>query len=441
MTRFFTKKLPCVICGEASPNGWLWACTQDREMYLEDEEEKGVVKKFDALDDIFKAKSGIRSPSARQRKTGFWQEVNDAQLETYSFDQVSRILNQREFLLQQARIATLGIQHAPYEWSHDANGDIIWSEKPEREPDPPLLPGQKPWLPVLGGECKVKFCHTCKPHSRERSWLSLGGIADGDLPREAIHGFSFRFTGQRTVASARVVANLGLRPNPTKELRLIPNNYYRKRRYYRPAASRSPSPAAQGLGISGPQSDPSSSQSQVITSPSTGTASRGLPTSLSMPNFVPEVPARMTPLSPTNGSFPPPTPYWSDIPFPPTPTLTRLRPPFRPISGVLNIPLPTQTDEEIETISRPGSCPNDSEAGVQMDVAAAAEEEEDSDTAYSTAPEDGSELTVLTPMEEAELTNGEGIGSFSSEPLEVEGGVAVLEESVEDHIPDVITQY
>src|SRR5947207_1846254 len=55
-------------------------------------------------------------------------------------------------------------------------------------------------------------------------------------------------------------------------------------------------------------------------------------------------PVRQTPLSPTNGSFPP------EIPFPPSPTLTR-----RYSFDVLpNVPLPEQTEEEIEDIT-PGS--------------------------------------------------------------------------------------
>jgi len=48
-----------------------------------------------------------------------------------------------------------------------------------------------------------------------------------------------------------------------------------------------------------------------------------------------------------------------------------------------------------------------------------------------------SEEWALTPMEKDELEGGR----FGSRPLEVDGGVAVLEESVELHSADVITQY
>jgi hypothetical protein len=43
----------------------------------------------------------------------------------------------------------------------------------------------------------------------------------------------------------------------------------------------------------------------------------------------------------------------------------------------------------------------------------------------------------LTPMEELEL----GKGVFGSAPLEVNGGVAVMEESVELRVADVVTQF
>lgn len=43
----------------------------------------------------------------------------------------------------------------------------------------------------------------------------------------------------------------------------------------------------------------------------------------------------------------------------------------------------------------------------------------------------------LTPMEELELENG----VFGRAPLEVSGGVAVMEESVDFRVADVVTQF
>lgn len=47
------------------------------------------------------------------------------------------------------------------------------------------------------------------------------------------------------------------------------------------------------------------------------------------------------------------------------------------------------------------------------------------------------ESRPLTPMEEKEKREG----SFSGEPLDVEDGVAVTEEAVTLHVPDIITQF
>lgn len=43
MTRLFTDYLVCSHCRHFPGNGWLWCCTQDRELILEDEEDRGVV--------------------------------------------------------------------------------------------------------------------------------------------------------------------------------------------------------------------------------------------------------------------------------------------------------------------------------------------------------------------------------------------------------------
>lgn len=49
----------------------------------------------------------------------------------------------------------------------------------------------------------------------------------------------------------------------------------------------------------------------------------------------------------------------------------------------------------------------------------------------------GNTTSPLTAMETGELIQGE----FGSAPLEVKDGVAMSEESVELHVPDIITQF
>lgn len=43
MTRLYTKDFRCASCFKEGSFGWLYRCTQDRELLLEDDYEKGSV--------------------------------------------------------------------------------------------------------------------------------------------------------------------------------------------------------------------------------------------------------------------------------------------------------------------------------------------------------------------------------------------------------------
>ena len=108
-----------------------------------------------------------------------------------------------------------------------------------------------------------------------------------------------------------------------------------------------------------------------------------------------------TPTQRTFSLFPatnPYTPALSPRPLPPRPLLTHRN--SSTLRLALDTPLPHQTDEEVEIMTEEAHRP-------------------------------------LTPMEKDEFEEGR----FGSLPLEVGDGVAVLEESVELHDADVITQY
>jgi len=85
----------------------------------------------------------------------------------------------------------------------------IFSTSPEILDSPP----KKSWLPTQ--ECQFKCCHRCCPSFRERSYLSLDAVANGELPATAITGFGFHYQKERPVVLVEHVRNLGLRPNPT----------------------------------------------------------------------------------------------------------------------------------------------------------------------------------------------------------------------------------
>ncbi len=80
--------------------------------------------------------------------------------------------------------------------------------------DRSLSTSSKPWLPLRGGECQFKCCHTCRPSLRERAYVSLNGVVNNDIPLTTITGFGFHLAQQRPVMPAEIVKNIGLRPSP-----------------------------------------------------------------------------------------------------------------------------------------------------------------------------------------------------------------------------------
>lgn len=69
--------------------------------------------------------------------------------------------------------------------------------------------GPKSWKPV--GECQFKCCHHCRPSLVDRTWLSLDGIVNDDIPLTAITGYGFHLQKKRPVAPVEVVEHIGLR--------------------------------------------------------------------------------------------------------------------------------------------------------------------------------------------------------------------------------------
>jgi hypothetical protein len=68
------------------------------------------------------------------------------------------------------------------------------------------------WPTLCPSEHKV--CHYCRPHHADRAFLSLNAVANGEVPPAAAVGFGFSYMGQRPVANANIVKNLGCRAVP-----------------------------------------------------------------------------------------------------------------------------------------------------------------------------------------------------------------------------------
>ncbi|KAG9236601.1 hypothetical protein BJ875DRAFT_541200 [Amylocarpus encephaloides] len=211
MTRIFTKEFRCCVCHQLGPFGWLYRCTQDRELMIEDDVDQGYLT-MDDLGNIFERPlmPSKRGPFARRSKYSFFKEVSEDQLKTYSDDQVEKVLKQRGHAIESAAGSTSHPNSCADSLLgplQDASSRVSMSKSSGRR-------GEKPWVPIRGTECQFKCCHRCRHTYSERTWLSLDGIADNDVPWTAVTGFGFHLMKSRPVSRVEHVKNLGLRPNP-----------------------------------------------------------------------------------------------------------------------------------------------------------------------------------------------------------------------------------
>ncbi|KAM0451793.1 hypothetical protein ACHAO4_005750 [Trichoderma viride] len=151
---------------------------------------------------------GVRkgTPAAREDRLSFFKEISQKQLASYQPDQIAKILRQRENVqltiqrdkIQKNSAAILSRLAQPY--GLDSASCSIGL--------------QKPWLCSPQEECQYRVCQNCRPGCADRSFLSLNAVADGEVPPTAAAGYSFHLLGQRPVIDARNLLNMGCRPVP-----------------------------------------------------------------------------------------------------------------------------------------------------------------------------------------------------------------------------------
>ncbi|TAQ90635.1 hypothetical protein B7494_g1043 [Chlorociboria aeruginascens] len=366
MTRLFTKEFKCIVCCKEGPMGWLYRCTQDRELLIEDDMERGYGgEKLDAICDLYPQSMSPRkgSPAARASKLAVLEEFNNRDIESYSASQLNHIITQRSHVLDVAK------EQALEQYCQEAD------QAPKNLPRsisriPSALPVKKPWLLSKTAECQFKCCYFCRPSLDDRSYLSLNGIADGDIPPTAITGFGFHLEKRRPVGLVKDVLNLGLRVPPPPPPPRSESEYYASSEY-------------------------SSSHSSVRTPTRRPHSTRRRSSALGLGLLVPS-PLLDTPPPPSTTLSPPP------LSLPIYPAVPHLSSTSKTHIGALQLhtphltPLPPQTLEEIRLLSQP--------------------------------------MTLMEKQEERD-------GAFGRAPLEVKGGVAMLEESVGWHVADVVTQF
>ncbi|KAI0846090.1 hypothetical protein F5Y00DRAFT_151509 [Daldinia vernicosa] len=124
---------------------------------------------------------------------GVLKEVKSEQLKSYTPDQFCTIISQRDHVRNLAQ-----------------------AESPTVNPPPgfQLVEGTPPWVPPRHEECRFICCQSCRPSCEARSYLSLDGIANGDIPPTAAIGFGFHTFCFRPIIHPDRLKNIGLRAVP-----------------------------------------------------------------------------------------------------------------------------------------------------------------------------------------------------------------------------------
>ncbi|KAH6724241.1 hypothetical protein BKA61DRAFT_687369 [Leptodontidium sp. MPI-SDFR-AT-0119] len=458
-TRLYTEDFRCALCLRVGSFGWLYRCTQDRELLLDEDMENGFEEKLDKFCDILPESISPRkrSAAARADKLSFLTEISDEAMKSYTPEQLKIVLAQRAHVLDQ--LSQPDSPDSPdFPEAFYENRPLPTPTRTPHPNPPPGLPippvspsnndGLKPWFPLQGGECQFKCCHFCRPSLKERSFLSLNGIADGDIPATSITGFGFHLQKQRPVALVKHVQNLGLRPNPSP----------------RPPPHQDPNQTQHHSNPSSPTLPPKKRVKRRPTSLGLGLgifASEAVHPSASPTYTAP--PSPRPPLTPTFSTRP--STLTSSglsitIPRPTTPILNSFEHQAlssRPDLGIAvnrrhsYSPSPSLSSSISESSQRmqtpatatalPPPTPNEQSLNMlQMHSPVAAQHIQTEQSALPVPPTCTSmstSMSISTAMETDELIQGE----FSSAPLEVKDGIAVTEESVELHVADVTTQF
>lgn len=158
-----------------------------------------------------------RGPARRSNPFSLFEEMTPEQMQTYTPSQLHTILCQRQHVRSFHAgylIACVLMQiHQVLEVAKESSQRVRAGDFPP----PPILRGiesTNPWVPPESEECRFKCCVTCRPSAESRSFLSLDGVMNGEIPPAAATGFGFHRMGTRPIIDLDVLKNIGLRPVP-----------------------------------------------------------------------------------------------------------------------------------------------------------------------------------------------------------------------------------
>ncbi|RDA86254.1 hypothetical protein CP532_5111 [Ophiocordyceps camponoti-leonardi (nom. inval.)] len=427
MTRIYDPSLLCLNCRCPGPAGWLYQCTQDREELIEHAVSRGEVASFDVLGQRMSEQLKIRkgSPAAREDKFSLLDEMTPQQLAGYRPDQVATLLRQRENVKTAIQLQRLRTETC----TQAASRCNYWTAF-EGAPSP--FEPRNPWVPTFTEYCRYRVCPRCRPGLADRAFLSLNAVANGDIPPTAAVGYGFHIMGERPVFDAELVKTIGTgafmkagkagpqktpkTPQSERQLSTISKvsgtrNYFRssesiRQLFGRPSAVSQP--AEDGSAATGRPQDQGSASGFIKHSPRCENLGK---------------------LAEKDKGI--------DIP-------THSRP-FRPPPG---LPIPSGTEWHVAESGDSGLVERSSlahrERASDHDTESTIEDTEmypHPDSSKAADHDDEEDLGVQhgdspSPSPRDDLPDVST--KFASSPLRVENGVAVLEESVELGVPDVV---
>ncbi|TLD05479.1 uncharacterized protein PgNI_09424 [Pyricularia grisea] len=190
VVRFHDDNFVCPNCLCEPIEGYVYHCVEDLELRLSN---AIFEDNFVAWDELGEGLAKLVKPPARgpdRRATAdretILSEIKAEQRAGYTEEQIERLVAQRKQALEAAR--------ASVAQAGNTSG--------------------KPWVLSPRQECEMEFCHSCRPYFAERSYLSLNGIVNGDVPATAALGFGFHAYSSRPLYDPNVARNLGLRRPP-----------------------------------------------------------------------------------------------------------------------------------------------------------------------------------------------------------------------------------
>ncbi|KAG9250757.1 uncharacterized protein F5Z01DRAFT_677578 [Emericellopsis atlantica] len=205
MVRLYGEHV-CKCCLKPGEFGWVYRCTQDREDMLEFDAATGHQVADDELGRSFASQMSIRerSAAARRDRLSFLEELDSKQLSQYRPDQIVTILRQRE-----------EVHHAIARDVFRDQTDIL-SQILDSQSRVPRAQGRSkhPWVTDRETECQYMVCPACRPGCIDRAYLSLVGVSKGETPPTAAVGFGFHGNGGRPVVHPERLRMIGCRAVP-----------------------------------------------------------------------------------------------------------------------------------------------------------------------------------------------------------------------------------